>query len=402
MKFFLLLFKVFRAIIRFLFWHSERLIPRNKNKWVFGSWFGEKYSDNSRAMYEYVLREMPDIKATWLTSNIDVYNKLKVIGRPVEMLSSFKGKMTALTSKFAFITVERKEVNGYYLNGAKLIWLYHGMPMKMIMNDERRFIKGETYDRPSLKKKLISFFFPYSGNNYNVGSVLTTSSFFNPFFESAFKVDSSKVWMDGYPRNDVFFSTEVESLVVKFRKLFPTAKFIIHMPTHRVHGLSGQPFNPFDGYGFDVHSFYEMLEEGDYVYFYKGHYYDTGNLLSIHHDRFVKVSDDDFDDLYRLVKDMDLLITDYSSIYFDFLLLQRPIILTPFDYSEYIKQERPLYFDYYKYIKANIVNNWSELDNLLLNKLYKQPSYDVIRMFHNNIDGLSCERISKHIEQAWM
>lgn len=392
------IYKAFCALIRLLFWHFERLIPRNQNKWIFGSWFGEKYSDNSRALYEYVLKEMPYIKPMWLTSNDIVYKRLKKEGKPVALLSSIKGKLFALTAKFAFITVERKEVNGYYLNGAKLIWLYHGMLMKYVMADERRFIEGASYDKMTSKKIVSAILFPYkSVRNYNVGRILVTSDFFSPFFESAFRIDSTKIWVDGYPRNDDFFSDQTEEIILKYRALYPSAKFIIHMPTHRLHGLNGEPFNPFDGYGFSTENFYDTLEKGDYVYFYKGHFYDSNNRIELNNDRFVRVTDEDFDSLYRMIKDMDLLITDYSSIYFDYLLLKRPIILTPFDYDEYITNERPLYYDYKKNLIANYVSNWDELLDLLLNKTFILPNLDLVNKYHRNVDGNSCRRISDHI-----
>jgi len=389
------------AIPRMLFWYTERLIPRNKNKWVFGAWFGERYSDNSRAIYEYVLKEMPCIKAMWLTSNKSIYDRLKNENKPVALLSSLKGKLFSLTASVAFITVERKEVNGFYLNGAKLVWLYHGMVMKYIMEDERRFMVGDSYGKKTIKKLLMRFLFP-DMDNYNVGSITVTGEFFRPFFESAFKVDPSKIWVDGYPRNDVLFSKESEDIVKKYRGLYPTAKFIIHMPTHRLHGLKGQAFNPFEGYGFNKERFYEILEQGDYVYFYKGHFYDAEGSVDLEHGRFVRITDQDFDILYRLVKDMDILITDYSSVYFDFLLLRRPIILTPFDFEQYIVEERPLYYDYNKYIEANKVYDWDEVFGLLQSKSYKCPSDELISRYIKDRDGDSCERIVKHIQTEWM
>jgi len=288
-----------------LFWHLERFIPRNRYKWVFGAWFGDKYADNSRYLYEYVLKEKPSIKAIWLTNNKSVFNRLNKENKPVAMLSSLKGKLFALTSKFAFITVERKEVNGFYLNGAKLIWLYHGMLMKYVMDDEKRFIEQQNPNKHNIRRSLSNFMFPYL-RGYNVGSIIVTSEFFKPFFSSAFNVDTSKVWCDGYPRNDEFFTLDNEKIIQKYRVKYPSAKFIIHMPTHRIHGLKGSPFNPFEGYGFDQANFIEVLEKGNYVYFYKGHFYDTSSNVSIKCDRFVRITDQDFDSLYKLIKDMDI------------------------------------------------------------------------------------------------
>lgn len=385
---------------KLIFWYAERLVPRYKNKWVFGSWFGEKYNDNSRAMYEYVLREMPQIRPIWLTKNIDIYNRLKQENKPVAKLNSLSGILAALTSKIAFITVEREEVNGFFLNGAKLVWLYHGMVIKQIMEDEKRFVHGANYGKMGVKDRFFTFLCPYS-RKLDVSSVLVTGEFFSPFFATAFNVDSSKIWKDGYPRNDELFSNKQEPIIQVYREKFPNAKFIIHMPTHRIHGLNGRSFNPFEGFGFDKDCFLECLERGNYVFFYKGHFYDSEGKQDIDHERFIRITDSDFDNLYHFVKDMDILITDYSSIYFDFLLLKKPIILTPFDYQEYITHERPLYYDYHKTIEGNIANDWRQVFNMLLEESYSIPSDESISKFHAHIDGNSANRIAQHVLNQW-
>ena len=51
-------------------------------------------------------------------------------------------------------------------------------------------------------------------------------------------------------------------------------------------------------------------------------------------------------DVYLLLPPVDLLITDYTSIFFDFLYLNQPIIFFPYDYDKYIKEDRSLKYDY--------------------------------------------------------
>lgn len=386
------------AVKNFFVWYLQRLIPRNKNRWIFGAWFGERYSDNSRSIYEYVLNNHPEIDALWVTKNEDVYNRLKAENKPVAMLSSSEAKRHAATSKVAFITVADKEVNGLYLNGAKMVWLWHGMPMKYIEADERRFVEGDRFDHPTLLRRIKMLYHPYLKKH--VDCVLTTGEFFNPIFESSFQVGPEKVWNDGYPRNDELFSKEQDAIVAQYREHYPNAKFIIYMPTHRLHGLSGKPFSPFEGNGFEPEKLFKLLEEKDYVFFYKGHFYDSGASVKLSHPRFVDVTHSSMDVLYRFVKDMDILITDYSSIYFDYLLLKKPIVLTPFDYEEYIKSERPLYFDYFS-LEAPKANNWDELISILEGDL-KDPSDEEVSKYLSHTDGNSSERIFNHIQKSFL
>lgn len=382
------------------FWTIERIVPRNKNKWVFGAWFGDRYTDNSRAMYEYAVNNLPQIKPMWLTRNPKIYERLKSEGKPVEYLSSWKGRFFALTAKIAFVTVSDIEVNGLFLNGARMIRLWHGMPLKHIGIDQRKDAFGEDYYNPSLPQKVYRTIFNCYKKQRN-DCVLITGSFFSPFFQSSFNVPENKIWNDGYPRNDELFSPITEPIITEYRMKYPHAKFVVFMPTHRTTGPGGTTFSPFDGFGFDRTSFFNVLEKNDIVFFYKGHFFDTTAKVDLSNDRFVRVTDDMFDVLYRFVKDMDILITDYSSIYFDYILLGRPIILTPFDYEDYILNQRHLYFDYDS-IEAAKAYNWDQLLHILEEKSYQKPSKQETNRFIDHVDANSCKRIAEHIFRTFL
>ena len=103
-----------------------------------------------------------------------------------------------------------------------------------------------------------------------------------------------------------------------------------------------------------------------------------------------------YDVLYRFVKDMDILITDYSSIYFDYLLLRRPIILTPFDYDDYIRTQRGLYFDYNS-LESTKAHNWKELLQILKDESYNKPSKHEVDRFVDHVDANSSKRIAEHV-----
>jgi CDP-glycerol glycerophosphotransferase len=134
-----------------------------------------------------------------------------------------------------------------------------------------------------------------------------------------------------------------------------------------------------------------MLEEQNMIFIYKGHFCDQNNQFS-EGGRLITVGDTDYDDLYTFVKDMDILITDYSSIYFDFLLCHKPIILFPFDIEDYVTFSRPFYFNYDK-LEGKKVYSWSELEKTLRNKDYNLPSEETIAMFNKYIDGDSSKRL---------
>lgn len=384
------------ALLFLPFWYLQCLLPRNKHIWLFGSWFGQKYSDNSRGMYEYVLVNEPHIRPMWITHSQEVYAKLKEEGRPVAMAHSWKGRLWCLRAGVVFITTAAAEMNAKYLNGARMIWLWHGMVIKQIMADEVRFknLRYSTFKR--IKVAINNFLFPWE-NHVRKDAVLSTADFFNPFLASAFEVEENQLWTDGYPRNDALFSESQEKIIKRYREQFPTAKFIIYMPTHRLNERKGTPFNGFEDFGFDQETFFQILEEQDYVFFNKGHFYDSSAQIGMSNPRFLNVTDKDFDNLYTFVKDMDILMTDFSSIYIDYLLVKKPIILAPFDYNDYISSERPLYFDYND-LEGVKASNWNDVFTILRERTYFNPTEEQISRFHRYIDGNSARRIASHIQ----
>lgn len=389
------LWKSLQGIFFLPVWHIQKLHRRDLKVWLFGSWFGQKYSDNSRAMYEYVLENEPSVQPMWITHSPDVYKKLKSMGRPVAMSDSAEGRRWCRKAGVVFVTTTPDEMNSRWLNGARFVWLWHGMPLKQIMADERKFLKTKQSRFKRFKVRINRFLFPYD-NCVPHDWVLNSADFFTPFFSSAFEVPENQVWTDGYPRNDSLFSKDTEPIIQKYRKAYPTARFIIYMPTHRLNALKGTPFNGFEGFGFDSSKFFNVLETQDYVFFNKGHFYDSGAGVKLNNDRFVNVTDADFDNLYTFVKDMDILITDFSSIYFDFILLGKPIITAPFDYEDYISNERPLYFDYSVW-QAVRANDWNDMLQILTDRTYQNPDKKEISLFHKYADGNSCRRITDHL-----
>ncbi|HZK03572.1 MAG TPA: CDP-glycerol glycerophosphotransferase family protein [Bacteroidaceae bacterium] len=390
-SFFELVIKSIGGVLFLPFWYLERLLPRKKKSWIFGSWFGLRYSDNSRAIYEYVLTNHPDIKAVWITKDRAVYKRLKSEGKPVEYYNSIRGILLSLNAGAVFITTSPKDTNALCLNGAFAVWLWHGVGLKCIMADEKRF-KWAHYSRfKKIKVWINKVLFPYE-NSPGKDAILNTGDFFSRFFMSGFQVDENRIWVEGYPRNDMLFSEKSDEAAVILRKKFPTATFIIYMPTHRINARKNSPFNGFEGFGFDREYFFEILEKGDYVFLNKGHFYDQTASIEIKNERFINITDNDYDDLYLFIKEMDILITDFSSIYFDFLLLKKPIILAPFDYDDYVSLERPLQFDYYEQEGVR-TDNWQELLDVLDKRSYYVPSSKTVQKFHKYIDGKSCSRI---------
>jgi CDP-glycerol glycerophosphotransferase len=102
-------------------------------------------------------------------------------------------------------------------------------------------------------------------------------------------------------------------------------------------------------------------------------------------------------DIYEELYKFDVLITDFSGIYFDFLITGKPIIMAPFNLDEYISQDRSLYYDYESICPSAPVRNWQELFCVLADikngEITQGEMYAHLRSrFHKNLDSLSSKR----------
>ena len=110
------------------------IIPVNKKVYIFGSWFGKKYSDNSKYLYEYILENHPEIKAYWFTREKKVFEQLRRERKPVLYGVSISSVYLHLVAFVVCYTVSfNKDLMGSFTNKKTIKFnLWHGSPMKKI------------------------------------------------------------------------------------------------------------------------------------------------------------------------------------------------------------------------------------------------------------------------------
>lgn len=383
----LFIINVLRKICQLPIWWLASFHKRDPKTWVFGAWFGNSYSDNAKNMYEYVLDNHPEINAVWITGNKTVFELLKSKNRPVVLKGTKEARLVCLNAGYVFITIRYDDVESLYVNGAKQVWLWHGMPIKYIG-------RSRTYS-DGIRMKIHKSF-PQCKNTPDY--FISTSHRWDAILNEAFPV-KEEILITGLPRNDSFFINDTTSFVKEIDMKYNKPLKILYMPTFRDNlQENGKPFDPFSVFGFSMERFVSLLNEVNAVFLYKGHYYDIQNqhLGKSGDGRFVLVDESMYDDMYSFIKDVDILMTDYSSIYFDFLLLKRPVILAPFDKEEYYKSSRLMYFDYDNEIKGVRAFDWNEVMEIIREKKYYVPEQKVIDGFHEYQDGNSTERVTNY------
>lgn len=349
-----------RYILFLPFWWLQLVIPRNNKIWIFGCWYGTRYSDNSRYLFEYVKNNCPEIKPIWITKNQTIKQMVSLTGSHVYSANSLRGVFYTLVSKKIFVSSGKKDVNCFFGNGAKWIQLWHGNPMKKIGLDDK-FSPLRSF----FQSKIAPTLFPFiSETNYDY--VVSNSSAFSDKMASAFGLERSKILETGCPRNDVFYDKNTDDFNDKLRSKFSGCRLIYYLPTFRSHNSTKSLFALED---YSLHQLEAFLERENLVFVSKGHYVDNrlNEADEYPNNRLIHLSDEEVSDINFMLKDADLLITDYSGAYFDFLLLERPIVFAAFDLEEYLSSSREMYFDYKESIAGPIVRTWDDL--------YKALSY---------------------------
>lgn len=342
----------FYFILRILLLISY-IIPKNKNIWLFGS-FGGSFNDNAKYLFLHICENHPEIKAIWISNNKNTVKFLQDKNFNSYYKWSMKGLFYSFIGKVYFYNAYISDINTWTHGNAIKVNLWHGTPMKKIEFDISRGTISHIFNN-SIKSK---FFYP---NQYTKADyILSTSKKVSEIFSSAFRLDMNQCLDFGYPRNDIL--TYQKDKVIDFIKKYEPAssfklvntlekyeKIYVYMPTWRD---DGSDFIKESKINFEVLN--KVLAEKNYCL-----------ILKLHNNTKLPIDLNDFEniilfdnkaDIYPLLPFTHTLITDYSSIYFDYKLMDKEVVFFCFDKDEYIK-DREMYFDYNEIIKYELVAN---------------------------------------------
>lgn len=358
------------------------IIPKNGNIWIFGSWGGEKYSDNSKYLFEYVNENHPEIRSIWIVKNKKIKKILEKKNYEVYDKNSLKAVLISLRAGVFIVTVNvARDLNIYPSKNAKIVQLWHGTPLKKILRDVKP---------PSQKIKFLKFLFPYLKEDI---SILTAASYeVKEKYITAFGIDPERIKITGYPRNDGIYSLK------KIHK--DDNKKGVYLPTFR----KEYNYSIFQN-NFNFKKVENSLKKlGVHLYIQLHPLDDPDNefkrLLSS--SKFIHLVE--FDDIYSKLNDFDFLITDFSSIYFDYLLLERPIIFAPFDLETYLSEERELYYDYNSVTPGPKAKDWNDLLDYIEESIQKPEKYlneikRIKSLFNKYDDSKNSQRVFDEIKK---
>ena len=311
--------------------HFGQIRP-DSHIWLFSSTDNSHYNYNSRYLFEYVKENLPEITPLFVINDPELRNSLSSkYGKQYFIeTESIQGIRQALSAGVWF-TSAGLPAYGTGLHKKRLIInLWHGVPLKKIALLD-----------PNLKKTARIYFKKIFSENYTC--ILTTSHELIPLMARSFAVSEDKIKVWGQPRNDGLFQKNDcrEILGQLFPDLPEYTKTVLYAPTFRDYGqVQLFPFKDFDQEQLEA-----FLEEKNMLLFIRTHVAEQGSAAPYLGKRIRFLGNEQAEDVTGILNIFDCLITDYSSIYIDYLLTDKPMIFLPYDRQQYL-DGRGMNFDY--------------------------------------------------------
>ena len=357
----------------------------DENLIIMGAYSGNSYMDNTKYLFEF-LNKRSNYNVVWFTKSRGLLVELRSKGYKVIYALSLDAIKLLRKARFIFLTHGVYDVLPIdFSPNTEIIMTWHGTVIKDITED---------FDATYSYKKWVRILKLKSYPNQYINYILTPAKekYEHEILTSAFRVTSDKILDLGYPRNDILFNDNLEfkqKLREKYGIPDNIKRVILYVPTFRDAGSLRFPFK-----NKDLEDLNKILEEMDSVFLFKGHAYEKkinfGELKCISLVR--KPSD-----IQELLIISDLVISDYSSVIFDYLLTMKPIILFPYDLDIYTKG-RGLHYDLRDIAPGPIVFEVEKLIESIRNVEKLDSKYRDIRekvrdRFNKYNDGKSIERL---------
>lgn len=316
------------------------LAPRQKDRWVFGHTRG-LFAGNPKYLFLWMALHRHDIKVTWITGSRRTRDLLVRNGLDACLRNSWRGRAAALRAKVFVFAHGVASVDLTHSRGAFLLNLWHGVGLKAIALGWTGGRAAEASAHRGRAAKLRDLH-----HTRHSDLVVTTSDAMQAHFADQFRLPPERCPQLGYPRLDCAFDNE---LAAKARRIDADAGFsmnpegfveiYIYLPTFRD---SGRPF--LEEALPDLDRLSQALEARGALLYIKPHLR-TGEAFADTH-RNIRLWPEEVD-FYTYLADFTGLITDYSSVLYDYLFLKdRGAILYTFDYQEYLSNDRTLLYPF--------------------------------------------------------
>lgn len=365
-----------------------RILPVRDDVVLFESNVGRNFTGNPRAIYEEMVRRGLDRKYRCYIiledTNVEIPGTAKKIKR-----NRFR---YFYYFSIAGIWISDTRFPRYIIKRRDTVYIqtWHGTPLKRLALDmDAVYMSGES----SLEEYKKNFY----SNVMTWDYLVSQNRYSTEIFRRAFGFEK-EILEIGYPRNDILFRKHDREEIDRIKETLGLKKdkrVILYAPTWRDDEYYANGIYKFST-GLDFHLLKKEFEE-DTIWIVKYHYLVQDYINWSDYEGFIYAFDKNYDiSLLYLVSDM--LVTDYSSVMFDYSILNRPMFFYCYDLCEYKERLRGFYFDFINEVPGPVVESTQALIQAIKEYDYEayRDKYEAFRKKYNHADdgNASCKIVN--------
>lgn len=368
---------------------ASLVVPRRGDRWVFGS--GSGLGEGALPLALHVRATDPGARVLWLAADERERQAALALGLPSALRSTWRGFRATLRAGVIVITHGFGDVNRFGTRGAFVVQLWHGIPLKKIQLDS-----PVTFTSSLAPAALLRTLYRRSAAAIDLLPAASETSAAR--LRTAFGLPAGRVVVTGDPRDDTVLRPDgARDLLESALGPLADSQVLLYAPTWR-DGAS----DPGVPSASEWTAIADYLERSNSLLALRPHPhgigdYERGTTVS---PRIRMLPSRVVGDLNRVLPGVDVVITDYSSVAYDFALTARPIVFFARDVAEYVAA-RGLYEPYEEFSGGHTVSNWEgvirQLDDAAALGGLREHSSRLAQRHHAYRDGRNTERVYTEI-----
>ena len=383
-------------IYRYIMFKIRTIGIKVENKTVIFSTFnGKSYSCSPKAIYEYMLNndKYKDYNFIWAFRDTEKYKQIGENKNTIIVKSGSKQFSKALARAKYWVFNYKIGDQLYPKKNQIFLQCWHGTPLKRLGCDLIHF-DNKLNTMKEMKKR-------YKVEAQKFDYFISPSKYASEKFISAWNLKEigkeNIILEEGYPRNDFLYNyteNDVKEIKDKLGIQNTNKKIILYAPTYR-----GDQHTSGVGYTYKTEVDFDKLKEeleNDYIILFRPHYF-VANVFDFEKYKGFIYNVADVDDINKLYIISDILITDYSSVFFDYANLKRPMIFHMYDLEHYRDESNGFYFDVEEELPGKITRTDNELIQEI-KRITKEFKYDEkYKKFNEKFNYLDDGKASKRV-----
>lgn len=363
------------------------LIPTDKKIIIFQSSNGRNYTGNPRYIYEEMVCQGLDEEYECIWFLFDT--SIEIPGRCKKIRNNYFPYFWYLMRAGFWVFDSRQPLYCRKKKSVTYIQTWHGTPLKKLALDMDRMDMGGSTDINDYHRQ---FLVTCKDWDY----LISQNNFSTEIFRSCFAFKDRPILEIGYPRNDILIRDNKKDKIIEYKKMLGLPldkKIILYAPTWRdnEYAVKGK-------YKFASKLNFDKAQKelsDEYIFIVKYHYLVSDKIDWSPYEGFVYTFDET-KDIAWLYLVSDMMITDYSSVMFDYSLLKRPMLFFAYDLQDYKENLRGFYFDFVEEAPGPISRDTNQLINDI--KSYEplkwEDKYQTYSNKYNHVDdGHASEKV---------